>query len=184
MDDRARELLHDPGGTVYGLRLDDLLQRADVVSPGVTILQFGSRSGAKDPYGGIGIVVRRNAFSQNVLHQSELTNGDVRAAAGMVARMAHEVRNPLAAICGSAQILERFEVLGQGAEDGQRLELLRCIVSESERLDEVLRRFLQIEDFADEQLREIAHFADSPMSYCPTVLADLAVDQHEPVARA
>ncbi len=55
----------------------------------------------------------------------------------MAARMAHEIKNPLASISGSAQVLASREATD---EAGRRL--LEIVVSESRRLSEILDEFL------------------------------------------
>lgn len=83
-----------------------------------------------------------------VVHFRDLT--EVRAAAErdrlrqrlvavgeMAAGMAHEIRNPLASISGSAQVLGRLPAL----EENDR-RLLRIIVEESRRLSKIIEAFL------------------------------------------
>jgi two-component system sensor histidine kinase PilS (NtrC family) len=55
----------------------------------------------------------------------------------MAAGMAHELRNPLASISGSVQVLKRD--LPAGSESGQLMEI---ILKESRRLDQTIRDFL------------------------------------------
>jgi two-component system sensor histidine kinase PilS (NtrC family) len=55
----------------------------------------------------------------------------------MAAGMAHELRNPLAAISGSVQYLK-----GSLRPDGETLELMDIILRESQRLDQAIRDFL------------------------------------------
>jgi two-component system sensor histidine kinase PilS (NtrC family) len=55
----------------------------------------------------------------------------------MAAGMAHELRNPLAAISGSVQYLK-----GDLKPDGETLELMDIILRESDRLDQAIRDFL------------------------------------------
>ncbi len=55
----------------------------------------------------------------------------------MAAGMAHELRNPLAAISGSVQYLK-----GQLKPRGETLELMDIILRESQRLDQAIRDFL------------------------------------------
>jgi two-component system sensor histidine kinase PilS (NtrC family) len=57
----------------------------------------------------------------------------------MAARMAHEIKNPLASISGSAQVLDSAETLD---DEGQR-RLLRILVDESRRLSGILDGFLE-----------------------------------------
>ncbi len=58
----------------------------------------------------------------------------------MAARMAHEIKNPLASISGSAQVLAKI-----GGVDDTGTRLLRIVVDESRRLSGILDNFL---DFA------------------------------------
>ncbi len=56
----------------------------------------------------------------------------------MAARMAHEIRNPLASISGAAQVLT-----SQEASNARSRQLLDIVVRESRRLSQVLQDFLQ-----------------------------------------
>ncbi len=56
----------------------------------------------------------------------------------MAARMAHEIRNPLASISGAAQVLT-----GQEGSNAKSRQLLDIVVRESRRLSQVLQDFLQ-----------------------------------------
>lgn len=68
----------------------------------------------------------------------ELKRADRLAAVGeLSARMAHEIRNPLAAISGSVQLV----ALSQWAQANDR-RLLSIIIRETDRLDGLLREFL------------------------------------------
>ncbi|GFO57142.1 PAS domain-containing sensor histidine kinase [Geomonas sp. Red276] len=68
----------------------------------------------------------------------ELKRADRLAAIGeLSARMAHEIRNPLAAISGSVQLVSQRE----GADEKDR-RLFSIIVRETDRLDTLLRDFL------------------------------------------
>ena len=55
----------------------------------------------------------------------------------MAARMAHELRNPLASMTGAVQYLK-----GSLRPDGETLELMDIILRESQRLDQAIRDFL------------------------------------------
>jgi two-component system sensor histidine kinase PilS (NtrC family) len=59
------------------------------------------------------------------------------AAGGMAARLAHEIRNPLGSICGSAQML-----MSESKLDGELQQLLSIIIRESRRLSDILGEFL------------------------------------------
>src|SRR5258708_36274306 len=59
------------------------------------------------------------------------------AAGGMAARLAHEIRNPLGSICGSAQVL-----MSESKLPGELQQLLSIIIRESRRLSEILSEFL------------------------------------------
>ncbi len=59
------------------------------------------------------------------------------AVGGLAARMAHEIRNPLASISGSAQMLTSL-----GQLDATSARLLRIVVDESQRLSSILDGFL------------------------------------------
>jgi signal transduction histidine kinase len=58
------------------------------------------------------------------------------ALGAMSAGLAHEIRNPLAGLKGAAQVLQSDEL------DGESQEMLQVIVDEAERLDNVVRQFL------------------------------------------
>ncbi len=59
------------------------------------------------------------------------------ALGGMAAGMAHELRNPMAAISGAVQYLK-----GEIKAEGETLELMDIILRESQRLDQTIRDFL------------------------------------------
>ncbi|MCA1829403.1 MAG: PAS domain S-box protein [Myxococcales bacterium] len=56
---------------------------------------------------------------------------------GMAAGLAHEIRNPLASMCGSIEILG-----GSPRLDDQERKLMRVVLSEAERLESLVRDFL------------------------------------------
>jgi signal transduction histidine kinase len=79
----------------------------------------------------------------------DLAIGERLADAGRIsATMAHEVRNPLAAISGSIQVLRREIVL-----DREQRELMDVVVKESQRVSHILDQFL---DFAQPQKQAFA----------------------------
>lgn len=70
--------------------------------------------------------------------ERELQMRDRMAAVGRLASgIAHEIRNPLTAIAGSAQMLGEFSGLGE-----DELQLLRIVRRESERLNQIVTDFL------------------------------------------
>ena len=71
--------------------------------------------------------------------ERELRRGERMAAVGeLAARLAHEVRNPLAAISGSIEMLGRAE---RSSPDAERLHDI--VLRETERLDRLITDFLQ-----------------------------------------
>jgi two-component system sensor histidine kinase PilS (NtrC family) len=82
----------------------------------------------------------RKARDQLMMAQKELEIKNRLAAAGEVsAQLAHEVRNPLAAISGSVQVLK--DELGL---KGEQRELMDIIVSESRRVSHSIEQFLNL----------------------------------------
>jgi two-component system sensor histidine kinase PilS (NtrC family) len=74
----------------------------------------------------------RKALEEEVQLQKHMA-----AIGGIAARMAHEIRNPLASITGSVQLLKRELPM-----EPSHSELMRIILTESRRLDGILRDFL------------------------------------------
>lgn len=70
--------------------------------------------------------------------EAELKRADRLAAAGKLsAAIAHEIRNPLASISGSVQLISQ----GEGIAEGDR-RLLEIVVREADRLNSILQDFL------------------------------------------
>lgn len=70
--------------------------------------------------------------------ESELKKSDRLAALGeLSARMAHEIRNPLAAMCGSVQLLAAHTVVDEGDR-----RLLAIVLREADRLNMLITEFL------------------------------------------
>jgi len=85
-----------------------------------------------------GAVLDLHDLTQLRRMEEELKRSDRLAAVGeLSARMAHEIRNPLAAISGSVQLV----ALKEWADEKDR-RLLSIIVRETDRLDQLLREFL------------------------------------------
>ena len=83
--------------------------------------------------------------------EAEVRSAERMATLGNVAaQIAHEIRNPLASISGSAELLEGVQDLGD--EDRRLLELIR---EESARLNRTLQEFLDFSRLKPPSLRRI-----------------------------
>ena len=86
----------------------------------------------------VGIVVHFRDLTQ--VHEEERQEHlrqRMAAVGEMAAGIAHEIRNPLASISGSAQVLSRLPALGESER-----RLMRIIVEESRRLSSIVESFL------------------------------------------
>jgi signal transduction histidine kinase len=73
----------------------------------------------------------------------QMKERDRLAALGqMAAGLAHEIRNPLGAIKGAAQLLRPAPGAGEGSDPGESAEYTSIIVEEVNRLDRVVSQFL------------------------------------------
>ena len=72
-----------------------------------------------------------------VLEEEVALKKRMAALGGMAAGVAHELRNPLASISGSVQVLKRD--LEPKGEAGQLMDI---VIKESQRLDTIIRDFL------------------------------------------
>jgi two-component system sensor histidine kinase PilS (NtrC family) len=70
---------------------------------------------------------------------------------GLAAGLAHEIRNPLASMCGSIEILG-----GSPHLDAQERRLMHVVLSEAERLEALVRDFLSFARPASPQLEELS----------------------------
>ena len=88
-----------------------------------------------------GHVVIFQDVTQVVAMEKELRRSERLAAAGQLsADLAHEIRNPLAAISGSVQILRGG--LGDGAADAEGRRLMDIVLRETDRLNQLISDFL------------------------------------------
>jgi len=72
----------------------------------------------------------------------ELRSGKLEAVAELSAGLAHEIKNPLSSIRSAVELL--CETAGDaGGADPQRSRLMSCIITESDRLNKLLKQFLQ-----------------------------------------
>lgn len=103
-------------------------------------MTFGFSSVPLGEDGGTSLSIIFNFRDVTAIRRMEetLKRSDRLAALGEIsARMAHEIRNPLAALCGSAQMLEE-----QGAVSDNSRRLLSIVVRESQRLNKLISDFL------------------------------------------
>lgn len=76
--------------------------------------------------------------------ESELRSSERLAAVGeMAAKIAHEIRNPLASISGSIQILKAGEEAGEERGRSENEHLMEIVLRETERLNTLISQFLQ-----------------------------------------
>jgi two-component system sensor histidine kinase PilS (NtrC family) len=100
---------------------------------GIALSNLSDRSGA--PLGSIFIF--QDLTEIHALEQEMRLKERMAALGEMAAGMAHELRNPLAAMTGAVQYLK-----GDLKPTGERLELMDIILRESHRLDQAIRDFL------------------------------------------
>jgi two-component system sensor histidine kinase PilS (NtrC family) len=88
------------------------------------------------------VVIFQNVTAVAAMER-ELRSKERLAAVGeMAAKMAHEIRNPLASISGSIQILNQGQV-GPAAERADADRLMEIVLRETERLNNLIGQFLQ-----------------------------------------
>jgi two-component system sensor histidine kinase PilS (NtrC family) len=89
-----------------------------------------------------GYVLIFQDVTEVVAMEAELRRSERLAAVGkLAAHLAHEVRNPLAAISGSLQILQSCLATGEG--DAERDRLMGIVLRETRRLDTLITDFLR-----------------------------------------
>lgn len=108
------------------------------------------------------LLVMRNVDPLFAEFREETEASRLRTAACFASQIAHEVRNPVAAICGSAQLIGLLsEKARRGDERSLTLlaheqdALCRSIVEQSMRLDRILAQFLSFSDLSQESLRAV-----------------------------
>jgi two-component system sensor histidine kinase PilS (NtrC family) len=89
----------------------------------------------------LGYVVIFQDVTRVVAMEAELRRSERLAAVGeLSAKIAHEIRNPLASITGSIQILQSD--LEESGEDNEPARLMNIVVRETDRLNELITDFL------------------------------------------
>ena len=135
-------------GDNKGLRGEFVYQRGDGDSLvlGYYTLPFVDAMGNK-----AGIIINFKDLTSIKKMEEALKNADRMAALGeLSARMAHEIRNPLAAMSGSVQLLAEH---GSIVESDRRL--LDIVLRESERLNGIITEFLVYAKPAAPKMEEI-----------------------------
>jgi two-component system sensor histidine kinase PilS (NtrC family) len=100
---------------------------------GVSVTPLATREPSRGGY----LVVFQDLTEIRRLEEEVRTKEKLAAVGEMAAQLAHEIRNPLGSIRGSAQVLMAEPALGE--EQGR---LLKIISRESKRLSDTLNRFL------------------------------------------
>lgn len=114
-------------------------ERYYVARNGVRIFMGIAVSNLKDRAGQpLGYIFTFQDLTEVFAHEQQMRLKERMEALGqMAAGMAHELRNPLAAISGSVQFLK-----GSLKPGGETLELMDIILRESQRLDQTIKDFL------------------------------------------
>jgi two-component system sensor histidine kinase PilS (NtrC family) len=116
---RLEMTYHRPDGTALDL--------------GITV----SPLAAPDPGAGACLLSFQDLTEIKRLEREVQIKEKLAAVGGMAAQLAHEIRNPLGSISGSAQVL-----LGEPNISAEQEQLLRIITKESRRLSDTLNQFL------------------------------------------
>jgi two-component system sensor histidine kinase PilS (NtrC family) len=129
-----------------GYRAEIEIQRGDTRR----VLGYSLRA-LKDPEGDEGaLIVFQDLTEVKKLERQARFNEQLAAVGELAAGIAHEIRNPLASISGSVQVLSNELSVGSAER-----RLMEIIVSESNRLSKILEEFLR---FVRPQERRVAQF--------------------------
>jgi two-component system sensor histidine kinase PilS (NtrC family) len=116
-------------------RLEIVYRRPD--GPAVDLGISVSRLETLDPAGGGFLLVFQNLTDVKRLETEVRMKEKLAAVGEMAAQLAHEIRNPLGSISGSAQVL-----MGEPNMSSEQAQLLAIITRESRRLSDTLNQFL------------------------------------------
>ncbi len=124
-------------GTVGRERIAYENLRGDELFLGLSASKLRDEKGSE-----VGHVVIFQDVTDVVSMELELRQSERLAAVGeMAARMAHEIRNPLASISGSVQLLKGGS--GPGDTDPEQKRLMEIVVREVDRLNQLISDFLR-----------------------------------------
>jgi two-component system sensor histidine kinase PilS (NtrC family) len=139
------EIRHRTRGRA-GYRAEIEIQRGDTRR----VLGYSVRA-LKDPDGDDGaLILFQDLTEVKKLERQARFNEQLAAVGELAAGIAHEIRNPLASISGSVQVLSNELSVGSAER-----RLMEIIVSESNRLSKILEEFLR---FVRPQERRMADF--------------------------
>jgi two-component system sensor histidine kinase PilS (NtrC family) len=132
--DEARRAIAGPGGRP--LRYDIRVRRSDGQDVPVGISFWSMRSGGGEAVGLIGVCQDLSSIKQM---EQRVRQADRLATIGRLsANIAHEIRNPLASLSGAIEALVR-----ELPADSGRDRLVEIVLRESERLNRIIRDFLE-----------------------------------------
>lgn len=116
-------------------RLEVAYQRqdGDIIQLGFSVTPLAERPRTERGF----LLVFQNLTDVKRLEQEVRTKEKLAAVGEMAAELAHEIRNPLGSISGSAQVL-----LAEAGMATEQKQLLSIITRESRRLSDILNRFL------------------------------------------
>jgi len=132
---------------------DSIKREFEYQGPDGSIMTLGYRVARFNDSKGmlVGYIINFRDITDIRRMEIALKKADRLAALGeLSARMAHEIRNPLAALCGSVQLLS-----GATNIQGHDARLLAIITREAERLDALISEFLMYARPAPPQLGKI-----------------------------
>jgi len=115
------------------LELEYAVTGGGTLDLGVTVTRLAPRDRPGSGY----LLVFQDLTDVKRLEEEVRTKEKLAAVGEMAAQLAHEIRNPLGSISGSAQVL-----MGEVDVSGEHERLLRIITRESKRLSDTLNRFL------------------------------------------
>ena len=150
-------------------RLETVFDRSptDRVDLGVSVMPLVTR----DPERGGYLLVFQDLTEIKRLEREVRVKEKLAAVGEMASQLAHEIRNPLGAISGSAQVL-----MGEANMTGEQGHLLSIITRESKRLSETLNRFLY-------QTRPATGSGNGPVDLGPLVEEGVTLLRNGPEVR-